>query len=217
MKLRLYFLKIILEQEKSSRIFKFFINLQYQNPSKTDWASTCMENLKELNLDMTLKEIKDMTKIKYKESIRSKCNELAYKYLMKRKGSKGKEIMYTRIEMSQYLQPNDTLEIEEQKKIFEIRNKMTNIPANFSGTNRNERKCVCEEPENMEHIYCCKKLNTTDIRTEYENIYKGNVKNMKIILNRFEENLKKRDKFSHEIQIVICQFLLCIRLTIDSK
>ena len=41
----------------------------------------------------------------------------------------------------------------------------------------------------------------TEIRTEYENIFKGNVKNMKIIENRFEENMKKRDKFSHEIQI----------------
>ena len=39
-----------------------------------------------------------------------------------------------------------------------------------------KRKCVCEEPENMEHIYCCKKLNTTDISTEYENIYKGKFK-----------------------------------------
>ena len=89
--------------------------------------------------------------------------------------------MYTRIEMSQYLQANDTLEIEEQKKIFEIRNKMTNIPANFSGTNRNERKCVCEEPENMAHIYLCKKLNITEIRTEFENMYKGNVKNMSFV------------------------------------
>ena len=119
---------------------------------------------------------------------------------MKRKESKGKEIMYTRIEMSQYLQPNDLLEIEEQKKIFEIRNKMTNIPANYPGTNRNEIKCVCDETENMEHIYCCKKLNTTDISTEYENIYKGNLKNMKMILNRFEESMKKRETISHKIQ-----------------
>ena len=51
--------------------------------------------------------------------------------------------------MSRYLQPNDQLEIKEQKKIFEIRNRMTNIPGNYG----NQKECKCGEIENMEHIY----------------------------------------------------------------
>ena len=200
MKLRLYFMKTILEQDSSSRIFKFF-NIQRQNPSKTDWVSTCMNNLKELNINLTLKEIKDMTGNKFKEMIRSKCNELAYRYLIKRKGSKGKAIEYTRIQMSEYLQPNSELEIEEQKKIFEMRNKMTDIPANYPGRYENEKKqCICEQSEDMEHIYFCMKLNTTKVEVQYEEIYRGNVKNMKKIMNRFKENMKNREKPSHVIQ-----------------
>ena len=102
--------------------------------------------------------------------------------------------------MSQYLQPNDKLDINEQKKIFEIRNRMTNIPANYSGTKQNVTKCICGKLENMEHIYYCKKLNTTEIMIEYGNIYKGNVGNMKTISKRIEENMKKRDEYSHVIQ-----------------
>ena len=199
MKLRLYFMKTILEQDSSSRILKF-LNLQLQNPSKTDWVSTCMNDLKDLNINLTLKEIKDMTGSKYREIIRLKCNELAYNYLMKRKGSKGKEIVYTRIQMSSYLQPNYELEIDEQKKIFEMRNKMTFIPANYPGKNKNEKKCVCEQLENMDHIYLCTKLNTTEIKVQYDEIYNGNIKNMKMILKRFEENMKKRETFSQVIQ-----------------
>ena len=35
---------------------------------------------------------------------------------MKKKGSKGKEIIYTNLQMSQYLQPNDHLEIKRTEK-----------------------------------------------------------------------------------------------------
>ena len=64
--------------------------------------------------------------------IRKKCIELGFNYLMNKRGSKGKEIEYDKIGMAQYLQPNNQLEVKEQRKIFEIRNRMTNIPNNFS-------------------------------------------------------------------------------------
>ena len=47
-----------------------------------------------MNIKMSLKEIKEMEKSKYKELIKSKCNELAYRYLLNKRGSKGKEIDY---------------------------------------------------------------------------------------------------------------------------
>ena len=59
---------------------------------------------------------------------------------------------------------------------------------------------MCGNNENMEHIYNCKQLNKDDIKVKYENIYEGNVRNMKIILNRFEQNLKKRNEIFHVIQ-----------------
>ena len=69
MKLRLYFLKTILDQEKTSLISKFF-NIQCQNGVKTDWAITCLNNLKELNINLTLREVREMTGKKYKEMIK---------------------------------------------------------------------------------------------------------------------------------------------------
>ena len=92
-KLRLYFLKTILEQDSSSRISKFF-HLQYQNPTKGDWPSSCLNNLKEMNINMNFKEIKEMKESSYREMIRMKCNEQAFKYLTNKRGSKGKEIQY---------------------------------------------------------------------------------------------------------------------------
>ena len=77
---------------------------------------------------------------------------------MNKRGSKGKEIEYARTQMAQYLLPNDQLEVKEQRKIFEMRNKMTNIPDNFS--TKSEIKCICGKIEKMEHIYNCKFLDS---------------------------------------------------------
>ena len=54
MKLRLFFLKTILNQDNSSLIKKFFY-LQYEQRTKSDWASTCIKNLQEMNINNTLR------------------------------------------------------------------------------------------------------------------------------------------------------------------
>ena len=153
-----------------------------------------MNNLKEMNINLSLQEIKEMKNKKYKEMIKLKCEELAFNYLISKRRVKGKEIIYKNIQMSQYLLPNSELDIRDQKKIFEIRNKMIDISENFSTKSKIEKKCVCGNLENMEHIYYCKYLNNSEIEIEYENIYKGNVRNMKTVMNRFEKNMEKREE-----------------------
>ena len=46
-KLRMFFLKYILDQEEESTIYKLF-NLQLQHPTKGDWASTTTNDMKHL-------------------------------------------------------------------------------------------------------------------------------------------------------------------------
>jgi hypothetical protein len=55
-KLRLFFLKYILNEEEGSLIYKLFY-LQVQNPSKGDWASSCKENLKKLKIHLSFEKI----------------------------------------------------------------------------------------------------------------------------------------------------------------
>ena len=80
-----------------------------------------------------------MKENEYRNLIRKKCIELAYKYLMNKRGSKGKEINYDKMKMAQYLLPNNQLEVKEQQIFFEIRNKMTNITNNFVRKNTAKR------------------------------------------------------------------------------
>ena len=60
--------------------------------------------------------------------------------------------------MSEYLQPfNNSITVEQKREMFAVRNKMINIPANFSS--KIESKCECGKPEDMQHIYDCEKYN----------------------------------------------------------
>ena len=144
---------------------------------------------------MTLEEIRLMTEKKFKNIVRQKSKECAFRYLMKGRGRKGKEIEYDKIEMAEYLQPmNKELTIENRRRIFEIRNMMVDIPSNFSSAEENEQKCVCQKSENMDHIYYCEMLNENKPEEIYEKIFHGRVDQQISVLQRFEENFEKRMK-----------------------
>ena len=97
-KMRLLFLKYILQQSDESSLKKFF-NLQLEQKTRGDWASTCLNDLKALRIAETLEEIKNMSKQKFKNILKERIKENALKYLIEKQGKKGKDIEYTQIEM----------------------------------------------------------------------------------------------------------------------
>ena len=193
MKLRLYFLKYILDEEKESLI-KRFLELQIKIPTKNDWASTCKSDLKSLNMNLSFEEIRKMSADKFKEIVKSCCSIKAFEYLLKRRGRKGGEIEYKELEMATYLLPNSVLKINDQRGIFALRNRMNNIPANFCSSEENREKCQCGSIETNEHIYYCELLNSESIEVEFEKIYEGTETEMKNIWTRFKKNFKVRNK-----------------------
>jgi hypothetical protein len=133
-KTRLLYLQYILQQSEDSTLNKFF-SLQLEMPTRGDWASTCLKDLHELDIENTLEEIRLMTKHKFTQILRKKSKLRAFQYLINKQGVKGQEIEYLNIEMSEYLQPyNEELSIDERRKLFSFRNKMTDIPSNFPRT-----------------------------------------------------------------------------------
>ena len=62
-RLRLLYLQNILKQNPSSMIYKCF-QLQVENPTRGDWVSACLKDLKELKGEKTFEEILGMIKSK---------------------------------------------------------------------------------------------------------------------------------------------------------
>ena len=145
MKMRLLYLKYILEQPETSNILKM-LNLQLRKLSSGDWAFTCIKNLEDLGIKITFEEIRKLTKKKYAEMIKQRISQVALEYLLDKRGKKGCEIKYSCLEMSEYLLPfNDMLTNEEKCELFGIKNRMVNIPFNFSS--KSEFKCKCGRKE----------------------------------------------------------------------
>ena len=121
--MRLLYLKYILEEDDSSLLNKFF-KLQLDFPTKGDWASTCMNDMKELNIHKSLEEIKLMSKNEFTQTLKENCRKNAFKYLVGKKGSKGKEIRESELSMAEYLLPTTALTICEKQQMFAVKNQM---------------------------------------------------------------------------------------------
>ena len=200
--MRLMFMKYILQQSEDSLVYKFF-QLQLQFKTKGDWASTCLLDLEKLHISESLEEIKLMTKNKFRNMLKSRITENALEYLTNKKGSKGKEMNYSEIEMSEYLLPfNEKLSISEKRRMFAIKNRMIDIPSNFPKS-KSESFCVCGNIENMTHIYNCEMLNNDEPNFKYDKILNGNICEQIEIFRRFENNLKKREQIITENETVL--------------
>ena len=80
--------------------------------------------------------------------------------------------------MADYLQPFCTdLTYEQKSEMFAVQNSMIQIESNFPKNNI-QTKCLCNEKEDMEHIYNCELLceKKNEPRVKYNKIYDGNLK-----------------------------------------
>ena len=148
---------------------------------------------------MTLHEIRTLTKSKFTNMLKEQIRRNALVYLNGKQGEKGKEIKYTSLEMSEYLQPiNNELSIEQKREMFSIRNRMLDIPYNFPGKNKHS-ECECGETEDMSHIYNCEMLNKNETNLSYETIYTGNMKQQIEVYKIFKQNSDQREFIQSEI------------------
>ena len=188
---RLMYMHYILQQSDNSTILKFF-NLKLEQPTRGDWAGMCRQDLTDLSIDKSLEVIKQMTKVQFSKLVKEKSRRKAIEYLTGKQGTKGKEMRYENLEMSEYLLPSTSaLTIEERRTLFSMRNKMVNISNNFPKSDIKE-KCSCGKIEDMQHIYECEQLNTNsmDKSLRYEKIYNGNISDQIKVFRKMEINLE---------------------------
>ena len=105
MKMKIMFLKDILNESNESLIRKFY-ELQVKKPTKGDWASICVKDLNQLGLNLSTEEIRNMKRKQFKNMLKEKIDELAFNYLIEKRGKKGSEIKFFSLRMSDYLLPS---------------------------------------------------------------------------------------------------------------
>ena len=127
---RLNFLHYILRQDKESILFKVF-EAQNTNRSKKDWVTSVIKNLEELDLNVNFETIQKIGKETWRNTVKNTINLKSFRKLeqIKETHSKVKSIKYLRLEMQDYLMPNDAenLNKDEVQMIFRIRCRILNL------------------------------------------------------------------------------------------
>ena len=70
---------------------------------------------------------------------------------------------------------------------------MVNIENNFKAK-INRSDCLCGQIEDMKYIYICEIYEKEKEKIPYENIYEDDERKLKIINERFQRNLVKREQ-----------------------
>ena len=69
--------------------------------------SSCLQNLKYLNINLSIEEIKVIKRSQFQNILRKSIKEKAYEYLIEKRGRKGIEIDYDKLKMQEYLLPDE--------------------------------------------------------------------------------------------------------------
>ena len=173
---------------------------QKRRPIKDDWFLTIQEDLKEFG--MSEDSVKNLSPLEFKKCLKRNLLRAAFQYLNKlRLGhSKGKNLIYGKLECQQYLLSNE-LNITEKLLLFKLRTQMTDVRANFSSKyeNINCNLCDLQEPQTDWHllecpkiVQLCSKLNN-DNQTEYQDLLENLDSQMRAI-KIFEAIFKTKEK-----------------------
>ena len=147
-----------------------------------------LSTLTEVGIPCTMKEIKNMTK----KIVKQKCKEAAYLYLKQKQenGSKGAKVVYSGLQMAEYLLPQTNISIEDQRELFAIRCRTNDLGAN-RGIIEN---CECGELLNNSHIFKCKNLNEDINKYDIKYILNGYTEEKKEHLKIWRLNMKRREE-----------------------
>ena len=198
MKRRIMFLHYILNQDPDSILYRFLMT-QMQGRKKKDWIVQVLKDLKELQMDEDLENIKLIKKVKFKNIVDKKIKQKVFEDLMIKKDShsKVKEIKYKIFQMQKYLTSCEVkITQEEAQNIFKLRTRVTDVKCNYKGKYESFECEICtKDEETQKHILNCEKLNQHyENKIEYEDIFHGNIRNKIEIARRFMKNLKTREK-----------------------
>ena len=81
---RMMFLHYILNQKENSLIFKFF-KAQLENPVKGDWCEMVNLDLREINLQLSMDEIRGLSIESFRKQVKKAIDKAAFKWLIEEK------------------------------------------------------------------------------------------------------------------------------------
>ena len=208
---RILYLQLVLQEDEKSLLFKF-LNAQMEEPQKGDWWLTVKKDIEQLNLNLSLHEIKSMSKESFKNLVQKAVKAEAFNWLSikKCKSKKVKNVPHGRLEIQKYLsQP--IMSTKETKFLFGLRSRMTYLSENYPGMQAENHCPLCSSSsgvekfmDSQEHLLVCSKLKgESEVMEEYlehDDIHSENLNVQTKITLILEAKYNERKKLIENMQ-----------------
>ena len=191
-----------------------------EEPLPGDWWLTVRKDLEDLKLNLSLYEIRTMSKDKLKNLVNKAVESETFLFLLEKqsKSNKVKNILYGQLELQKHLS-KPVLTIEQTKFLIAARAKMLYLRANYPNMQYEQFCPLCTSEgekvlDTQEHLLFCKQLNSncTDIiesQIKYEDIFSEDLEKQAttsiILENRFTMRKKwlKQQEISQDNKSIV--------------
>ena len=128
-------------KENEASLLNQFLNAQMEEPLRGDWWIMVKSDLEDLMIDLSLHEIKNMSKDTFKTLIHTAVKSRAFSWLVSKQSQSEKirNIFYSKLEMQSYLE-QPILTTNQTKFLFSARGKMLFVRTNYPNM-ENEKFC----------------------------------------------------------------------------
>ena len=155
------------------------------------------QDLTDLDINLTLEQIKNTSKQGFKDMVKEKVKHAAFSYLtnIQQTHSKAKSLKYERLELQSYLKSENTT-IKEKSFTFAARSRMLDVRCNFKNglSDLSCRKCLLSN-EDQEHLLSCPALSDNSVLNtghlpDYNDLFSDNVNKIeniaRILISKFK-------------------------------
>ena len=156
--------------------FCVFFIAQCKKPTKDDWIEEVKKDLNELDIDMTLDDIKLKSNNSFKRIVKIKTKEYTLEYLLELKESHSKmdDLNYPKLKLQSYLK-DSKITVEEAKNLYRYRTRVAKYKENMKNSFTNvSRACpIClVQPDTQVHSVSCPEVKSKVlVKGTYEDIF----------------------------------------------
>ena len=175
---RVTYLHYLTKLDKNQMLSKVF-ETQWKYPVRDDWTLQVQEDLKDLNIGMSLKEIEEKSEYSFKKHVKIKSKEYALEYLLnlKSKHSKMENLDYIELKLQKYF-TDDKITVQEARNLFRYRIRVAKYRENMKNNFELSFACpLCHvHPDTQQNSFVCEIIQSRmKVKGSYTDIFMDDI------------------------------------------
>ena len=173
------YLHYLATQPEDGMLYRVFIS-QWRYPVKGDWTEEVKQNMIEMDINLSLEEIKKKSSNSFKRIVKVKTKEFTLNYLLgiKERHSKMDDLHYGELTLQNYLKDQD-IPVVEARNLYRYRTRCAKYKENMKNsyiTTSTACPLCLVQPDTQKHSLQCPAVkNEITIEGRYEDIFEKDI------------------------------------------